>query len=421
MKKSFWLIIIPFLSIVVVNGAQSLPPEENNDKCFTCHQQEEILPEDFNEDDVHLKIGLTCADCHGGDPTSDDEEIAMSPSKGFVGTPEYNETPEFCGKCHSDINFMRKYNPRMETDQVDQYYTSLHGIELRKGNEDVAQCISCHTAHSILPAKDPRSTVYALNVPKTCNQCHGNSELMSKYNLTADAYEKYAKGVHGIALLKNKDTGSPACNDCHGNHGAIPPGVTSIAYVCGECHVNNMNFFKNSDMGKAFVEKDYHGCVECHGNHEIEPSSDDFVGTSEKAYCINCHKEGDKGFEVAEIIHEEITSLAAIYDSTQVKLEEVRRKGMNDLDIEYIMKDIKQNLIQSRTAVHTFDPEKVKEKTTEGKKYGEEAIAKANAEISEYYTRRNGFAAATLLITLFIIGLYLKIKDMSKKKTIKKT
>jgi hypothetical protein len=33
-------------------------------------------------------------------------------------------------------------------------------------------------------------------------------------------YEKFARSVHGIALLKKHDSGAPACNICHGNHGA---------------------------------------------------------------------------------------------------------------------------------------------------------------------------------------------------------
>ncbi len=37
--------------------------------------------------DVHTANGLSCADCHGGDPANDDPGVAMSKAKGFVGKP----------------------------------------------------------------------------------------------------------------------------------------------------------------------------------------------------------------------------------------------------------------------------------------------------------------------------------------------
>ena len=408
------------LSILIVLLAQFVFAQskiETMNECLTCHQEGDMLPEDFVAGDIHLSMGLTCADCHGGDPSSADDEIAMSEAKGFVGVPEISDIPGFCGKCHSDIDVMRKYNPRMETDQVSQYFTSVHGIQLKEGNEDIAVCTSCHTAHAIFPAKDPRATVNALNVPGTCEKCHGDQELMSKYNLSANVFDEYSKSVHGKALLEDKDTGAPACNDCHGNHGAIPPGVTSISYVCGECHVNNMNLFKSSAMGRAFVEMDFHGCVECHDNHLIEKPDDSFVGTSETAACSNCHEPGEKGYEVAKGMHTELTQLATVYDSAKVRLDDVKVKGMNDEDIEFMLKDVKQNLIRARTFVHSFDLEQLKEKSVPGKSMADSAIVLANMEIGEYHFRRNGLAIATLIFTLFAVGLFFKIRGMEKNKS----
>ena len=184
-----------------------------------------------------------CNDCHGGNPKLDDAELSMSKSSGFVGIPTKKNISAFCGKCHSDFEYMKKYRPRIETDQVEQYNTSQHGLALKKGDKNVAVCTSCHTAHSILPANDPRSTTYAINIPNTCNHCHGNKDLWQKYSLDIKVYEDFSNGVHGIALLVNKDIGAPSCNDCHGNHGATPPGVSSISNVCGMCHVNNVDLF----------------------------------------------------------------------------------------------------------------------------------------------------------------------------------
>ena len=393
-------------------GEKAQLPED--DQCIACHQSEEILPEDFNENDIHLQQGLSCAGCHGGDASLDDEEESMSPDAGFVGVPSKKDIPQFCGKCHSNINFMREYQPRIPTDQVDQYYTSIHGQKLREGDKKVADCSGCHSAHAILPAKDPRSTVYALNVPATCKKCHGDADYMKDYGIRTDQYKSFAESVHGKALLENQDTGAPACNDCHGNHGAIPPGISSISHVCGTCHVNNMQYFSTTRMARQFEAEGIHGCEECHGNHKVEPAFDDMIGTSGKSVCTDCHEEGDVGYEVAKDIHSHLNSLVSAYDSAQTKQEEVRRIGMDDVEIEFLLQESHQSLIQARTLVHTFNAEEVGAKTGEGVAKARDALKLANAEIEEFGIRRLGFGVATLFITILVVALFFKIRDIEK-------
>jgi hypothetical protein len=382
------------------------------DQCYVCHLEEDYLPEGFNEDDIHLQNGLSCAGCHGGDPTSDDEAIAMSTEKGFVGAPDKSEMPDFCGKCHSGIEFMRQYQPRIATDQVQQYYTSVHGQLLKSGDDNVAGCADCHTSHAIFPARDARSTVFALNVPKTCNNCHGNSEYMSGYGIPTTQYDDFAQGVHGIALLEREDTGAPACNDCHGNHGATPPGVAALSQVCGECHVNNQRYFDASSMAEVFAEDELHACEECHGNHKINPTNDDMVGNGESSTCTECHSKGDAGYAASDTIRQHLAALGTVYDLAMARQEEVQLKGMDDMEIAYLLQESHQSLIQARTLVHTFDPVKVQPKTDEGRAKAETAIEIADATIKDYYVRRRGLLLATLFITLLVVALVFKIRQM---------
>ena len=419
-KRDLYFAAITVLMLLLsgINRAQNQqasPPGEKVDNCVSCHQELGMLPEGFTENDVHMHAGLTCAGCHGGDPSSDDETIAMSKAKGFIGVPARKDIPQMCGKCHSDINFMRKYQPRIATDQVDQYFTSVHGKRLQQGDPNVAECASCHTAHSIYAAKDPRSTVYKLNVPNTCNKCHGDTEKMKRYNIPTNQLEEYSKSVHGIALLKNQDLGAPACNDCHGNHGARPPGITSISHVCGTCHVSNMEYFNATKMAEAFQELDYHGCEQCHGNHGVEKPNDYMVGTGKESKCIDCHSEGDDGYIVANKLEKSLLGLRTQYDSAYVKYEEVKQKGMNDVEIGFLLQDAKQDLIQSRTLIHTFDTLKVGAKTSDGMNISNKALVLAQNQIDEYYTRRNGFAMATVAFLIFAAALYFKIRDKRKK------
>jgi hypothetical protein len=386
-----------------------------DDHCYNCHKELGNLPKDYSDNDIHRHANISCSSCHGGDPTTDDDAVAMNKAKGFKGVPKKKDIPGLCGKCHSDIGIMRVFQPRIATDQVAQYYTSMHGKKLLTGDDNVAECTNCHTAHSILPVKDPRSTVYKLNVPTTCNKCHGNSELMSKYKLPVNQLDEFTNSVHGQALLKNKDLGAPACNDCHGNHGAMPPGITSISHVCGICHVSNMEYFNASRMAKAFQENDFHGCEQCHGYHGIQKPSDNMIGVNPESKCVDCHTAGDKGFETARKIKESLVDLRTKYDLANSKLLEVKQKGMNDIDIGFLLQDAKQDLIQSRTLIHTFDAAKVGDKTKEGVDISNKALMLSQKEIDEYYTRRNGFAAATVAFLLIVVGLYYKIKDKEKK------
>src|SRR3989304_9891702 len=98
-KERFLLLhILSALIFLTVSITKADEPKNisENDKCLNCHKEMEILPQGYQEYDIHLKNGLSCAGCHGGDSNSDDEEIAMSKEKGFIGVPTRKEIPEFC-------------------------------------------------------------------------------------------------------------------------------------------------------------------------------------------------------------------------------------------------------------------------------------------------------------------------------------
>ncbi len=173
-----------------------------------------------------------------------------------------------CTKCHADPAFMRTYNPSLPVDQLDKYRTSVHGTRNAKGDPKVAECANCHGSHDIRDAKDTKSRVYAVNIPSTCSHCHSNAEYMKEYGIPTDQFDKFSKSVHGIALLQKHDLGAPACNSCHGNHAATPPGIESVSKVCGTCHALNADLFASSPHKKAFDDRKLPECETCHSNHE---------------------------------------------------------------------------------------------------------------------------------------------------------
>jgi hypothetical protein len=252
----------------------------DSSSCVVCHasQKEKDLRKatiDWAKD-VHAQAGLGCQSCHGGDPrrlniADPDEaaEKAMNEDKGFRGAPSRKEIPDFCGRCHSNAAFMKRYNPQLRVDQLAEYRTSVHGILNAKGDPVPATCIDCHSVHGIRPVSSPDAPVYAMNVPKTCAKCHADAKKMAPYKIPTNQYENYMQSVHATALLVEGDVSAPACNDCHGNHGATPPEVKSVANVCGQCHGREALLFNASSHLAIFEARKAPDCVVCHGNHKI--------------------------------------------------------------------------------------------------------------------------------------------------------
>jgi hypothetical protein len=170
------------------------------DSCLECHSNLEgnlQAPAKVFGTDIHSKHGFRCNDCHGGDPNSDDLEISMSASRGFVGKPPRTTIPKLCARCHSDATVIHKFRPQQRIDQLAQYQTSVHGKRLASGDEAVATCIDCHSVHDIRETKDPQSPTYPLRLPATCARCHASAEHMAKYKISTTQFADYKTACTG--------------------------------------------------------------------------------------------------------------------------------------------------------------------------------------------------------------------------------
>ena len=135
---------------------------------------------------------------------------------------------------------------------------------------------------------------------------------------------------------------------------------------------------------------------------------------------MDCHVDGDEGYLAADSIHTILNRIVSAYDSAQVKQKEVQIIGMDDVDMNFLLKDAHQGLIHSRTLVHTFDPQEVKKTADVSLKNSLAAIDLGQTEIEDYNTRRLGLGIATIFITLVVISLIFKIKEVDKEKGVKK-
>jgi hypothetical protein len=387
------------------------------DSCLQCHKDMGDKPAELITNDIHYQKGLSCVNCHGGDAklgTDGNAAAAMDPAKGYVGAPKPAEIGKFCAKCHADLTYMRRFNPQARTDQWSEYQTSVHGQLLQKGDTKVATCISCHGVHNIKAVKDPTAPVYPTNVANTCAQCHAQKEYMSQYRINTDQFEKYQASVHGQALMVQQDLAAPSCNDCHGNHGATPPGVASVANVCGQCHVRQADLFDASPHRSLFSEMKLAACVTCHSNHDIVRPTDALLGTGANSTCISCHSEGDKGFVAAGQVAQRLTQLQQQIDAVHEILTRAERAGMEVSRPLFELKEARNNLTNARVLIHNVANPEFEPTVKAGAEIAVKSKQAGEAALAELQFRRKGLAVSLLVILFVCATLYLKIRQLSQ-------
>jgi predicted CXXCH cytochrome family protein len=387
--------------------------------CETCHRDLAAPAlatpaRDFALTDVHRDRGFSCTDCHGGDRDAVDVQRAKAPATGFRGRPAPQAVTAVCSRCHSDAALMRKFAPRQRIDQAAEYATSVHGQQLAKGDVRVATCVSCHGAHGVRAVGDAASPVHATNVAATCARCHADPTHMAGYALPdgsplpTDQQAKYEKSVHHAALVDRNDLSAPTCNDCHGNHGAAPPGVGAVTNVCGTCHTVFATKFAQSGHGLIFER----GCVECHGNHDIAEPTDAMLGTDKTALCSSCHSEGDNGHAAAAAMRNQIERLKTAIAQSESLVASIENRGIELGDQLIALREAGNQLTLARAELHAFDPKTVDAVLQEGLTITDRVGEASEAALAELSYRRTGLAISLAAILVVVVALALKIRSL---------
>lgn len=132
--------------------------EEAPDSCVSCHRNVEgvfYLEHNFSdwEKSVHSKAGVSCASCHGGDPSQKDKKAAHRKviSSTDKNSPVYfTAVPETCGACHKT--------------EFKAFKKSAHYKELVWTGRG-PNCVTCHgsMANHVLQPRE---------MEMTCTLCH---------------------------------------------------------------------------------------------------------------------------------------------------------------------------------------------------------------------------------------------------------
>jgi predicted CXXCH cytochrome family protein len=394
----------------------------------------EILSLGLPATKLELLMRDNCALCHT-DPASQDPETLFSSDEDMADeiydrwpeAPERHEDrtwiPAFCARCHADPVAMRRFDPSLPTDQYAKYKESMHGRKLLDGGDSkAAQCVSCHGAHGIRGPSSPRSSVHPQRIPYTCGRCHGDAEYMEGYmgsdgeRLPTDQLEEFESSVHGRALLDRSDLGAPACNDCHGNHAAMPPEVSSVAQVCRTCHAGNGELFDGSKHKDAFERHEWPECEVCHGNHAIAETEDSMLSEASDPLCYECHREYAEDnpdcARTAKYFYTSITTVAGETESLGELVHGLAEKGLDVDPLAATVEELEDILRQSRSGIHAFDRgefEKVERRGREGIEKGWQLVAEAE---EEYQFRRRGLFAAVGIMIFLTAVIYLKIREI---------
>ena len=149
--------------------------------CTNCHGAHDIRKVDDDASRVNrARIPDTCGSCHTA--------IKAKWVQGQHGKlrHEGNLAAPGCTDCHSAHSIKRHDAPGFQTAVIEQcgnchaeylssYRDTFHGQVTKLGFASVATCASCHSAHDILPASNPASTISPQNRIKTCRQCHADA------------------------------------------------------------------------------------------------------------------------------------------------------------------------------------------------------------------------------------------------------
>jgi len=182
---------------ILMTGSAALAADET--VCLQCHANLEprlSKPVSLWRESIHSANGISCHDCHGGDPS--DFALAMLPESGFIGVPPSENIPDFCGRCHIGVR--------------DDYLASAHGQARLAGGP---HCVNCHGNHRVQKA--------SLDIidPQLCSNCH-TYDRAARLKAALESTESSLTGIDrelqdlfrlGVTVREKQDTLFAVRND----------------------------------------------------------------------------------------------------------------------------------------------------------------------------------------------------------------
>ncbi len=164
--------------------------------CIECHSNQDFyarFPKLYHYyedwvDSLHNQNGVTCEECHGGDPGAAAAEAAhegIFPVSNPKSSLYFSQQPATCGACHRQ--------KRAEFEQ------SKHFNALKSETNAAPTCTTCH------PAMNKRPGYHSI-VLNACTTCHGAGNRQNLSDIVDEAEDLFrdinvAQGMIGWAKL----------------------------------------------------------------------------------------------------------------------------------------------------------------------------------------------------------------------------
>src|ERR1019366_3936218 len=191
-----------------------------------------------------------------------------------------------CGACHTEGAAVHKKRELRQSDVPANYPDRIHGELAKKGLTVAATCVSCHSAHEVLPPTDDRSSIARRNLASTCSQCHARLEDVHRRVIPV---ERWKEGPVAV----------PACVTCHAPHQSRGDSYDGNAAGTGCLRCHGRGDIKSSRDGHSLkiqsnaVAGSVHAklsCNQCHSS--VDPSHERPSGTRvPRVDCASCHAE----------------------------------------------------------------------------------------------------------------------------------
>ena len=254
--------LLALFLIVMARGQTAPAATVPNSKCAECHDVEVKLQKSAHS-------ALACTSCHVKHEEYPHPENLPKPSCANCHSTEVqnfwqsvhggeikngNAAAPNCDTCHGTTHEVvstktvewKKATPdtcgMCHDREATEYKTSVHGAAVARGFTAAPVCSDCHTSHSIMRAKNPESSVFVNKVPETCGRCHADVRLMSRFDIPSDRITTFESSFHGLALKSGSQTVA-GCASCHGFHSILPSSdprsrtnPKNLAHTCGVCH-----------------------------------------------------------------------------------------------------------------------------------------------------------------------------------------
>jgi nitrate/TMAO reductase-like tetraheme cytochrome c subunit len=156
-------------ALLVVGEGVGSADESAKDSCVECHSNADFLVthkklHDYYQlwkESTHALEGVSCADCHGGDPEVSDKKAAhggdVGGEDGAGSAVNFRNLPETCGTCHDEIS-----EGFRESDHFDH-------LVRKKQDKQGPSCVTCHGSLNV-------EVLNVNTVEEACARCHSEEK-----------------------------------------------------------------------------------------------------------------------------------------------------------------------------------------------------------------------------------------------------